>query len=82
MKARALGLALLAALALAACDKAVNAGNASAADSPDTTGASMFDPGGRSRPAQPGLGAAGGLGGSSGLGLTGSFPERGASSGR
>ncbi|MFC5499045.1 hypothetical protein ACFPOE_15970 [Caenimonas terrae] len=50
------------------------AGSSGGGAVPGTTGRGTVDPGGRSQPAQPGVGTAGGLGGNSGLGMTGSFP--------
>jgi hypothetical protein len=81
--ARAWALALLAAMALTACDKAVTGGNANAPGSPGTgnpavtTAPAAADTPTRSSGA---MGAAAststgsGLGGNSGLGMTGSFP--------
>ena len=90
MGTRALVLALFAAMALVACDKSVNSGNANAPGSPGTGNAAQVtvpaapdspaaagnsDAGGRMRNAHAGAGKAGGLGtGNSGLGMTGSFP--------
>lgn len=83
---KALALALLAALAVAACDRNLTGGNANAPGSPGTgnapavaapgtTGRGTPDALGLSKATQAGTGTAGGLGGNSGLGLTGSFPS-------
>ena len=65
-------MALLAALALAGCDRPVHR-DSGAPVTPGATGSGTSDAGGRSQVAQPGTGLSGGLGGS-GVGMTGSFP--------
>lgn len=64
--------ALLAALALAGCDRPVHR-DSGAPISPGATGGGTADSGGGSQPPQAGKGLTGGLGGS-GIGMTGSFP--------
>lgn len=71
IKTRTWGLVLLSALALAACDKGVQAHP----DAPGSSGMKGSFPhsGSSGGDAVPGT-TGGGLGGSSGLGMTGSFP--------
>jgi hypothetical protein len=84
LDAKAWALALLAAMALAACDKAVTGGNANAPGSPGsgnptvTTAPAAADTPATGSGSTGTMGAAArngsGLGGNSGLGMTGSFP--------
>jgi len=65
MAARAASFALLAALALAGCDRGPGsepAGERGAGAVPGATGKGTSEPGGRSQPATPGVGLDGGLG--------------------